>query len=353
AFYKATLEGCGPAVSARVGRDRLIGVALGLIVFGVIEHALWPVRAADRMHARLADVLRSLAALARVVSRPPEDVDARRQLISQQVTDVQGFIESSKFEPGAGAADAQAVEQLTADAQTVFLVLLAIARDAASAARRPDAVQAAMLRVDEDAAAILEGLADRVLQRDAAPAIDVNRSLAALEQSMAATGNGMTDTGALALYRELAVAMLRVASRDLRAIRAAAVSPVAHLVPTPNCEAEGGRQMTKTEHFWAGGYDDMERAHQVRDEIVRVGWDKTRLLLEDAAVVVRHRDGSFTLDRERFPAASNLLGCSAVGFLAGLVIGLPLVGAAVGAVMGGAGTAMGFASAGIGGDFVR
>src|SRR5262245_22748573 len=111
--------------------------------------------------------------------------------------------------------------------------------------------------------------------------------------------------------------------------------------------------MTKTQHLWAVGYDAMERAHQVRDEIVRLGWDKSRLLLEDAAVVVQHRDGSFTLDRERFPAASNLLGCSAVGFLAGLVIGLPLVGAAVGAVMGGAGTAMGFASAGIGDDFVR
>src|SRR3989475_135295 len=156
AFYKATLQTLGPAVSATVVRDRLIGVAFGLTVFGLVEHVLWPVRAADRMHARLADVFRSLAAFARVASQPPGDVDARRQLISQQVTDVQGFIESSKFEPGAGAADAEAVERLTADAQTVFLVLLAIAREAASAVRRPDAVRAAMIRVDEDVAAILE-----------------------------------------------------------------------------------------------------------------------------------------------------------------------------------------------------
>src|SRR5262249_23201012 len=117
--------------------------------------------------------------------------------------------------------------------------------------------------------------------------------------------------------------------------------------------SRGGSTMTKTEHLWAVGDDDMERAHQVRDEIVRVGGGKNRLLPEDPAVGVGHPEGSFALDRERFPAASNLLGCSAVGFLAGLVIGLPLVGAAVGAVMGGAGTAMGFASAGIGGDFVR
>jgi len=232
AFYKATLQSLGPAVSATVVRDRLIGVAFGLIVFGLVEHVLWPVRAADRMHARLADVFRSLAAFARVASQPPGDVDARRQLISQQVTDVQGFIESSKFEPGAGAADAEAVERLTADAQTVFLVLLAIAREAASAVRRPDAVRAAMIRVDEDVAAILEGLATQIHQGGVAPAIDVTGSLAAFERSITtqvdATGEEGTDAGALVLYRELAVAVNRVASSDRRSIRTAAVSPVAH-----------------------------------------------------------------------------------------------------------------------------
>src|SRR5256886_13936235 len=115
------------------------------------------------MYSRLADVFRSLAAFARVASRPLDDrgdVDARRQLISQQVTDVQGFIESSKFEPGAGAADTQEVQRLTADAQAVFLVLLAIARDAALAARRPDAVDAAATRLDPEVAGVLDGLAD-------------------------------------------------------------------------------------------------------------------------------------------------------------------------------------------------
>jgi uncharacterized membrane protein len=105
--------------------------------------------------------------------------------------------------------------------------------------------------------------------------------------------------------------------------------------------------------LWAVGYDDMGRANQVRDEITRRGWVKNRLILEDVAVVVRHRDGSFTLDRERFPITSNILGCSAVGFLAGLVIGVPMVGAAIGAMVGGAGTAMTLTSAGIGSDFVR
>ncbi len=105
--------------------------------------------------------------------------------------------------------------------------------------------------------------------------------------------------------------------------------------------------------MWAIGYDDMRRADEVREEIVRLGWVQTHLLLEDVAVVVRHPDGSFTLDRERFPAASNVLGCSAVGFLAGLVLGVPLVGAAIGAMVGGVATTRVMASAGIGADFVK
>ena len=124
------MQGFGPAVSATVLRDRLIGVALGLIVFGLLEHVLWPVRAADRTRERLADVFRSLSGLALACAKPgglrSSEVDAQRRLISQQVADVQGFIESSKFEPD--AAGAVATQRLTGDAQTVFLLLLAIAR---------------------------------------------------------------------------------------------------------------------------------------------------------------------------------------------------------------------------------
>ena len=111
--------------------------------------------------------------------------------------------------------------------------------------------------------------------------------------------------------------------------------------------------MTKSGNLWAIGYDDMGRANQVRDEIVRLGWDKHYLMLDDVAVVVRHPDGSFTLNREPFPAASNVLGCSVVGFLAGLVVGAPLVGATIGAMVGGTGSVAVLASAGIGDDFVR
>src|SRR5262245_8780918 len=111
--------------------------------------------------------------------------------------------------------------------------------------------------------------------------------------------------------------------------------------------------MTKSEHLWAIGYDDMGRAEQVREEIIRLGWHTPYLDLLDVAVVVRHPDGSFTCNRERFPTVANLLGCTAVGFLAGLVLLAPLTGATVGALLGGAGTAATVAAVGIGDDFVR
>jgi uncharacterized membrane protein len=111
--------------------------------------------------------------------------------------------------------------------------------------------------------------------------------------------------------------------------------------------------MTKFGNLWAIGYDDMGRANQVRDEIISLGWHKHYLILDDVAVVVRHPDGLFTLNREKFPAAANILGCSVVGLLAGLVVGVPITGATIGAMVGGTGSVTVLASAGIGEDFIR
>src|SRR5262245_3431508 len=106
-------------------------------------------------------------------------------------------------------------------------------------------------------------------------------------------------------------------------------------------------------HLWAIGYPDVERAGRVKDEIARIGWEECYLDLSDMAVVVRRPDGSFALNREPFPAVANLIGATAVGFIAGLVLAAPLAGAAVGALLGGAGTAATAPAVGIGDDFVR
>jgi uncharacterized membrane protein len=116
---------------------------------------------------------------------------------------------------------------------------------------------------------------------------------------------------------------------------------------------KGGWIMTKSGNLWAVGYDDMERANQVREEIISLGWDKHYLMLDDVAVIARHPDGSFTLNREKFLAASNIVGASVVEFLAGLVVGTPITGATIGAMVGSAGSVAVLASAGIGEDFVK
>jgi len=114
------------------------------------------------------------------------------------------------------------------------------------------------------------------------------------------------------------------------------------------------RRSSAVGHLWAIGYDDTTRAGAVKNEIVRLGWDQTYLILSDVAVVVRHPNGSFTFNREPFPTVGNLVGSTLVGLVAGLVVAAPLTGAAVGAMVGGVGTGVGkAASLGIGDDFVR
>ena len=47
--------------------------------------------------------------------------------------------------------------------------------------------------------------------------------------------------------------------------------------------------MTQSEHLWAIGYDDMERAEQVRDAIIRLGWNTPYFTLLDGYPRDAHR----------------------------------------------------------------
>jgi uncharacterized membrane protein len=102
--------------------------------------------------------------------------------------------------------------------------------------------------------------------------------------------------------------------------------------------------MTSGGHLWAIGYDDIGRAEQVRQEIIRLSEQRCLILL-DTAVAVRYSDGSVTLDGEAFVAAVEFGGHSLANFLAGLALGAPpLTSAAASAVVrsaGGAATQVG------------
>jgi multidrug resistance protein MdtO len=222
AFFKGALHDFGPSRNLTVLRDRLMGVGLGLIVFGIIEHVLWPARAVDRMRERLGEMLRALAELARVCGGRGTiregAVDAQRRLISQQVADVQGFIESTKFEIAPGSSD---IARLTGDAQSVFLVLLAIARDDSGRAALPAHVREATERLGTSVASCLAAAADHLQGKGAPPLIDVAETLGAVERSIAEqtqldAGSAEVWQGRRALYRELVAAVKRLAQAEPR-----------------------------------------------------------------------------------------------------------------------------------------
>ena len=131
AFYKVVLQSWGPVTELTVARDRMVGIAFGLLVFGLLEHVLWPVKADERRQQRFADVLRSLAELARLGARdridtgPDRELDDLRHRIAQGLAETQRLVEESKFELTGGGLEA--ARQRLGDAQLIFLVLLSIA----------------------------------------------------------------------------------------------------------------------------------------------------------------------------------------------------------------------------------
>ena len=226
AFYKAVLQGFGPALSATVVRDRLVGVFFGLFVFGIVEHALWPVRAADALRARLAEMLRLLAELARMgkssttSTEATAEVDSWRRRISQKVEDIQGLIESSKFEPA--ACKLCEIQKVTGEAQIIFILLLSLTRHMQNA-RYPNEVRAAAMELDSALATTLLALATQLADGSQAVAQHYQATTVAYEHYLTVSAREHGETGAhpldesLALYRALVIAIKRIASESLNA----------------------------------------------------------------------------------------------------------------------------------------
>jgi multidrug resistance protein MdtO len=216
AFYKAVLQGYGPATELKVVKDRLIGIALGLLVFGLIDTQLWPVRAAARVRPSFANALRSMADLARL---PSQDEDpamvlsrayALRLKIYQGFGTVQQLVAETTFEPG--AAERDVILQLLVEAQAAFLVLLALVQDSPGTTLRevPEQVREAANRCNATVAESFDALAAGIEGKQMRPWPDPAGALAELERNTAACLNDSTaaetapyERGRLALYRQL------------------------------------------------------------------------------------------------------------------------------------------------------
>jgi hypothetical protein len=193
-----------------------VGIALGLVVFGIIDTQLWPVRAGATILPTLATALRLLARLARLPGQPVEpagllsNADNMRVQIYQAFDTLRQRLEETKFEPG--GADHDVMAQLMAEAHAVFLTLLAVVhhRAAAGSLALPPAVQTAVEGFHTAVAASVEAVADRLDGKAEPPCADLAATLAEVEQTVtvslapaAEAASAAHVRGQLALYRAL------------------------------------------------------------------------------------------------------------------------------------------------------
>src|SRR5262245_30711151 len=226
AFYKVILQGWGPVTSLTVARDRLVGIALGLMVYGLLEHLLWPVRASDRRQQRFAAALRSLAALARLGARDgtgpswDRELDDLRRRIVHDLGETQSLLEESKFELQAG--ESEAFQRRVGDAQVIFLVLLSMAYQRRVPAEPVGEPPEAARRLEDAVARRLEELADSTDGTPASAAADLEAALAAVESTFASAPLGApTDEAVIAVERrrELYRTLVRLVSTPTTLVR--------------------------------------------------------------------------------------------------------------------------------------
>ena len=207
AFCKCTLQTYGTYTELRVVRDRLIGIALGLLVFGFINSRLWPVTALDNMRAKLASILRTLAKLA---SLPDTDEDhglrlteayALRLQVYQNFGAVNELLESSKFE--SGAEQRRRLEIFGDTARALFLHQLAIIqhRSDLRPSAVPEPLRAATARFRATLGDVLLNLADHAERKPGRPMPDLPAALAELEKAVATQIKNVTDAGIAAQIR--------------------------------------------------------------------------------------------------------------------------------------------------------
>lgn len=133
-----SLDVFGPATGLVVGRDRVVGIVFGIVIWMLIDRWLWPVFASREIHAHLAKALRAMATLSRVGlphgedALEPSPIALRRRMVYDELRTVMRLRDEARFEPGAQEPQVIALRQqgmrLSADAQTVFLGLLAVGR---------------------------------------------------------------------------------------------------------------------------------------------------------------------------------------------------------------------------------
>jgi multidrug resistance protein MdtO len=220
AFYIAVLH-FGPSTNLTAIRDRMIGIAFGLIVFGIVEHLLWPVRAANTLRLRVGELMHLLAELARTEASgeaqalASKDATSWRRQISIKVEEIQTLIESSKFE--SNTFKVSEIQKHIGDAQIVFTLLIALARQRLEVTQS-DRVVTAASKVDDAIATALLALETYVTSGSRPALPNLEGEVDMFERSDAGT-DALHTTAAdprlverLAIYRALVAAIKRLSA---------------------------------------------------------------------------------------------------------------------------------------------
>jgi uncharacterized membrane protein len=83
--------------------------------------------------------------------------------------------------------------------------------------------------------------------------------------------------------------------------------------------------MASAAHLWAIGYNDIDRARQVREAVVSLAGPQQYLRLLDVAILARSADGSLAFNGRPFSASRHIVGNGTLGLLTGFALAVPML----------------------------
>ena len=241
-FTLCFLNDLGPTTDLVPPRDRVIGVLLGVVVAAFVFSLGGSVFAGTAMRRSLGSTIRSLAGLSRVglrgdaTSATIGPARGWRWKVYQDLNAALRLHDESRYEWGARLADAEAeraqVANLAADAQGVFLALLALVHHRLSIdlSSIPPDMHARFQALAEGVILRLAAVADRVEGKPEPPSPDLATILAHVEEAAHDALPTLEATlsahlpGRIALYEDL---LARIHQLDRDAVAPASRAPAA------------------------------------------------------------------------------------------------------------------------------
>jgi multidrug resistance protein MdtO len=227
AFAICVTDPSGPTTDLLPARDRVLGIIIGVLVMLLVNSALWPARARLAMWSPLGRALRALAEMARSTpqlreyeSQLQRAVRLRSAVYGELAAGLRLSAEAAiELDAAESRLEREHVGRLTAQAQTVFLSLLALMRHRLdpSFPILPAPLREAARALDHGVGEVMDSLADRLDGRPARPLPDLARLLDDADALVP------LDDGAAARDHAAAV---RIVERDHVAIAATLVREV-------------------------------------------------------------------------------------------------------------------------------